>query len=72
MEIAVAVAVITGLTQAIKIAGINSRYIPIVAIIIGVGYGLTLFSYDVQGAVDGIIAGLTAVGLYRTVQKSVE
>jgi hypothetical protein len=43
-----------------------------VAILLGGVYGLLVFGYDVSSAVDGIVAGLTAVGLYRTGQKIVQ
>ena len=71
-SILVSVAVITGLTQVIKKLGVSSRYIPLVAVIIGITYGLVFVGFDIQSALAGLIAGLTSVGAYRTVQKAVE
>ena len=69
---AIAIAVITGLTQVVKKLGVSTRYIPLVAVIIGIAYGLAFVSVDMQSALSGLVAGLTSVGMYRTIQKTVE
>ena len=71
-NLAVAVAIITGLTQVVKKAGVSTRYIPLVAVLFGVIYGLAVTGLETEAVVNGIIAGLTSVGLFRTVQKSIE
>jgi hypothetical protein len=75
MEITIIVAVIIGLTEVIKRAlGINKRYIPLVAILLGLG----LAFLNRQGmALDitimtGIVAGLTSMGLYSGTKSVVE
>jgi len=58
---------VLGMTQCIKIAGLNSRFIPISAVVIGI-----ILSYIVvdTSIVGGIVAGLSAVGLYTGVSKT--
>ena len=55
-----------GLTQAFKIAGLPSRYSPIVAIIIGTILNLALAGLSAESAVTGMVIGLSAVGLYES------
>lgn len=55
-----------GLTQAFKIAGLPSRYSPIVAIIVGMILHLALSGLSAESAVTGMVIGLSAVGLYES------
>ncbi len=55
-----------GLTQAFKIAGLPSRYSPIVAIIVGMVLHLALAGLSAESAVTGMVIGLSAVGLYES------
>lgn len=55
-----------GLTQAFKIAGLPSRYSPIVAIIVGMIMNLALAGLSAESAVTGMVIGLSAVGLYES------
>ena len=54
-----------GLTQAFKIAGLPSRYSPIVAIVVGTIMNLALAGLSAESAVTGMVIGLSAVGLYE-------
>ena len=71
-NLAIAVAVITGLTQVVKKAGVRTKYIPLVAVLFGIIYGLAIIGLETEAVVNGIIAGLTSVGLFSTVKHSVE
>lgn len=55
-----------GLTQAFKIAGLPSRYSPIVAIVVGMILHLVLAGLSAESAVTGVVIGLSAVGLYES------
>lgn len=55
-----------GLTQAFKIAGLPSRYSPIVAIVVGTIMNLALAGLSPESAVTGMVIGLSAVGLYES------
>lgn len=71
-NIVTATAIITGLTEVVKRAGVNTKYIPLVAIFFGLVYGVALGGFEVTSIIGGIVAGLTSVGLYRTGQKIVQ
>ena len=67
--IAIAVAVITGLTQVVKKIGIRTKYIPLVAVGLGLLYAGFIIGWNPEALIEGIVLGLTSVGLYRTGQK---
>jgi hypothetical protein len=45
-NLAIAVAIITGLTQVVKKAGVSTRYIPLVAVLFGIIYGLAVMGLE--------------------------
>lgn len=59
----IAIPAITGLVQAFKNAGIPSKYAPFVAVVLGVLFSLPE-NPTVEGALIGILMGLSSVGLY--------
>jgi hypothetical protein len=74
------VPVITALVEAVKAAGLPSRFAPIASIFTGVVFSAlsswaTLPVYDakaaVLGAVIGVVTGLAASGLYSGVKANV-
>lgn len=68
-ETAIAVPVITGLIQVLKMAFLPSRFAPLVAVILGVSFSVfanTVFNF--QTVLFGVIVGLSASGLYDTVK----
>lgn len=64
MEFAIVLPVVIGLVEAIKRAGLSSRYSPIVSILLGVVL-MYLFGGDIW---EGLLAGLSASGLYSGVK----
>lgn len=66
LEITIVVAVLIGLVEAIKRAfKMSSRFAPLVAIALGVVYTVFFGDLTLQEEIfTGIIAGLTASGLY--------
>ena len=42
----------------------NKRYLPMVSVLIGIGFGTLLISADRTGIVIGLIAGLSASGIW--------
>lgn len=65
------VPVVVGLTQAIKATGVDTRWSPLVAVALGI-IGAIIFAGLSWGAViGGIVAGLTAAGLFSGVKKTV-
>jgi len=73
MQITLIVAIVTGLTEVIKRIGLPSKFAPIMSI----SFGLALAFLNRQGLpidvviTTGIIAGLSASGLYSGVKKTV-
>jgi hypothetical protein len=58
------VPVILGVVQAIKIAGVASKWSALVAIALGAGFALALNGFEMNSLLQGIAAGLSAAGLY--------
>ena len=73
-EQAAAIAIVVGLTEVVKRFWLDSRFAALVALVIGVGFAfLTQGLSTVQStALDGIIYGLTASGLYSGTKALIE
>lgn len=54
-----------GLVQVVKVAGAPSQYLPIIAVLIGVCFGVFFVAASTLGVLAGIVLGLSAVGLYE-------
>lgn len=71
MEQTVLVALIIGLVEVVKRAGlIGTQYAPLLALVIGVGLSLTS-GLTVDNAIAGIIAALISSGLYDVGKKGI-
>lgn len=66
ITLAALVAVVTGVTQAAKKAGLPSKYAPLCSLVFGVItlLGVTLFEVTVSNVIIGLAVGLMASGLY--------
>lgn len=66
--------IIVGLVEVIKQFNIPSKYVPIVALVLGIIFGIVFVSDGdiLQGVLVGISMGLGAVGLYSGVTNFVE
>jgi ABC-type amino acid transport system permease subunit len=71
MEISLIIGVIIALAELLKKVGINPKYIPIADLILGIAAGFVyLYPGDPKMAVlYGIIAGLSAAGLYSGIKN---
>lgn len=63
MEI-LSIPVLVAIIEMIKMAGLPSKYAPIVSVTIGILLGLLFSGVTTQGFGDGLIIGLSASGLY--------
>ena len=65
-NLAVAILMTTGLVEVIKRAGLNSRYAPLASLLLGTicMYLLSNFVFSPEIISSGIIAGLSASGLW--------
>ena len=57
---------IVALVEALKLAGLPSRFAPLVSIVIGIIAGLFVVDMAVSGGIMGAVIGLSASGLYDT------
>lgn len=60
------VPLLIGVLEVFKKLGLNHKYIPMFSLILGIGIGLALFGGGdaIEGIIEGIFIGLSAVGLY--------
>lgn len=64
----VLVPIVLGLAQSIKVSGVNSRYLPLVSLTLGIG-GVWLLSGSLD-ILQGIMVGLSASGLWSGTKAS--
>jgi hypothetical protein len=65
MEI-LSIPAILAIVEALKMVGLDSKYAPIVSIVVGIAFGLAFGDW-----VAGLILGLSASGLYSGVKKAI-
>lgn len=58
-----------GLTEVVKRVGLSSRFLPLIAIALGVVLTGFYTAFDQAGIVQGVIFGLTSVGLFSGVKS---
>lgn len=69
------VAILMIVVEILKGLGLNHRFAPLAALLLGMVAGYFFVSADSQGVLAGIVIGLTSVGLYsgtKNVKKGVE
>lgn len=64
IETVAIVAVVTALVQIIKGLGLPTNFAPLVAIFLGVTAALSFGSLSPESVFEGIVYGLSAMGLY--------
>ena len=69
---AVIAAVTIGLTEGLKMAGLNIRYVPLASVLIAVLMTVVFVGVDKTVLLQGIVTGLTACGLYSGVKTTVK
>lgn len=61
---AIYVPIILGVTEVFKMAGIDAKYAPVIAVALGVVIAYFTGGREWSGALTGIVWGLSASGLY--------
>lgn len=65
-------AAVVGLVEVAKgVFGLASRWVPGVAVVIGIGFSLLVVGWSTLALVVGVIIGLSSVGLYNIGTKTV-
>ncbi|PEI92787.1 holin [Bacillus pseudomycoides] len=65
IEISIMIAVVVGLSQIAKTIGLQTKYIPLLILKLGIVLGVLFFPQDLKMNVfQGIIIGLSASGLF--------
>ncbi len=75
IETTIVIACIIGLVSIAKKLGLESKFAPVLALVLGVGINLVVKYLGAETGelvVGGIIAGLTACGLYSGVKATVK
>ena len=65
------VVVVLAVTEAIKRAGVSTRYVPLVAIVLGIVGSLYLDGISWLSTASGVVTGLTSSGLFSGFKKVV-
>ena len=60
---------VTAATIAVFKPLLPEKYIPLIALIVGIGFGLAAIDVSITGGIVGLICGLSATGLYELVKK---
>lgn len=64
------VPVVVGLVQALKKSGLGSRYVPVTAIFLGILSTWIVNDFEMVNTLQGIIVGLSAIGLWSGSKNS--
>ena len=75
IETGVIIAIIIGLVAVAKKLGLKSKFAPVLALVLGVGINLAVKYFGAETSelvIGGIIAGLTACGLYSGVKATIK
>jgi hypothetical protein len=68
-----AVLLIIGIAELLKKVGVDTKYIPIINVVLGLAAGIALNPGDIKaGVFTGLAVGLSAGGLYSGTKKIAE
>lgn len=64
--------VLVGVVEVVKKAGLSTRYVPAVALLLGLIVGIAIDGVTVSAAITGLMYGLSACGLYSGTKATLE
>lgn len=70
IETSILLAIIIGLTEAIKRIGLKTKYAPLCAIALSLGLTFVTMGATTESLIAGLVVGLTSVGLYSGVKTT--
>ncbi len=65
------VILVIAICEAVKIAGLDSRWIPLLSVVLSVGAAVWLDGANVGATAAGVIVGLSTTGGYRLVKTTI-
>ena len=71
IQVGLLVVVIIGLCQAVKYAGLNTRWIPLLAIILGLAGSLYVGGVNWLSILAGLMTAFTASGIFSGFKKTI-
>jgi len=74
LENVILTGIVMGLTQAVKGFFVESRWVPLIAIVLGIGgaFAIPPVQHYGQEILEGVISGLVAVGLYSSTKNTMK
>ncbi|AHA71035.1 holin [Bacillus thuringiensis YBT-1518] len=76
VSLAVIIGIVVGLSQIIKTIGLQTKYVPLLNLTLGIVLGVLFLDGDIKtNVVQGIIIGLSASGLFdhtKIIKKDVD
>jgi len=72
VQFLILVPVVLGVTQVFKLTGLSSRWCPLVSLLLGVGGAFLVGGVHAVNIIQGIVAGLSASGLWSGVKATTE
>lgn len=64
--------VIVAILEMFKMAGLPTKFAPILSVALGITFGLLVEGLNVQGFGTGLLVGLSAAGLYDTTKPIIK
>jgi hypothetical protein len=71
LQISLLVVIVVGICEAAKYAGLPSRWIPLLSVVLGLAGTLVFGGVDFISAAAGVILGLATTGGYKLVKTTI-
>jgi hypothetical protein len=70
VQFLVLVPLVLGVIQVFKLAGLSTRWSPLVALILGIGGAFLIGGVHSVNVIQGLVAGLSAIGLWSGIKAT--
>jgi hypothetical protein len=70
-QVGLIVVLVAGICQAIKFAGLQSRFVPLLSVVLGIAGAFVFDGVNFLSTGAGVILGLSTSGLYDVVKTSI-
>ena len=72
LEYSIVTAIAIGVSQMIKGVGVKTKYIPIICLVLGTLLAMVMYGFTKGVLLNGLVASLTAMGLYSGTKATVK